>query len=113
MVGGIEKKNYNSIENWFWTFAVFCDCDLLNWGGWLVKSQERNWRTHYNFICEPKREETVGALIGIGGTQKISLRIHQVEVKEEFRGFKAQLKPFTACSRCFFDEARANTCYLR
>ena len=50
---------------------------------WLFKSQERNWRTHYNFICEPGREETVGgALIGIGASQKISF----VQVEEQFKG---------------------------
>ena len=49
----------------------------------MLKSQERNWRTHYNFICEPGREETVGgALIGIGASQKISF----VQVEEQFKG---------------------------
>ena len=48
-----------------------------------MKSQERNWRTHYNFICEPGREERVGgALIGIGASQKISF----VQVEEQFKG---------------------------
>ena len=49
----------------------------------MFKSQERNWRTHYNFICEPGREETVGgALIGIGASQKISFG----QVEEQFKG---------------------------
>ena len=48
-----------------------------------MKSQERNWRTHYNFICEADQEETVEtALIGIGVGQKISF-----QVKEEFKGW--------------------------
>ena len=71
---------------WIW-WSIFAPtivvCDLLNWGWLEPGSPGRKWRTHYNFICEPGREETVGgALIGIGASQKISF----VQVEEQFKG---------------------------